>query len=313
MTWQHIRDGFDHLAVPSFIATHWHASPDTAAFISAAYNIIYRFEANGAGYYLRICHPILHSIEDANATLAYLQHLAENGAPVNVPVKSVNGLYIEPLKDDFYAQVVTEAPGEEIGLIHTDLRVYAAWGNSLGKLHRAAASFQPPQGTSYPTVQRFWENVRETAMRQDEVLREAFLRVDTWLKTLSLEDDYGLCHGDYRPGNVIWDAENFLAVTVDFDEPNTHWFISDVVRALLEFHDRPLAERQAYRKAFLRGYCEARELDDEWLEKWVPQMTDFAQMRGLLMHLWTVQEDEANGLPTNDARGRIWAVNRYEW
>ncbi|MEQ8676234.1 MAG: phosphotransferase [Aggregatilineales bacterium] len=313
MTWQQLRDGFDHEHIDPFITRHWNATPGTSMFISAAYNIIYRFQANGAGYYLRICHPILHSIEDANATLAYLRHLAENGAPVNRPVKSVNGMYIERLPDDFYAQVVTEAQGEEIGLDHTDLRVYEAWGESLGKLHRAATSFQPPQGTHYPTVQRFWENVRETALRQDDPLREAFLRVDTWLKTLSTQDDYGLCHGDYRPGNVIWDTENFQAVTVDFDEPNYHWFISDVVRALLEFYDRPLAQRQAYRTAFLRGYCTARELDDTWQAKWVPQMTDFAQMRGLLMHLWTIQENEANGLPTNDAWGRIWAVNRYEW
>ena len=55
---------------------------------------------------------------------------------------------------------------------------------------------------------------------------------------------YGLIHGDYRPGNVIWDGTT--ARTIDFDEPNYHWYIADVSRALMELFDQPLAQRRKF-------------------------------------------------------------------
>ena len=85
--------------------------------------------------------------------------------------------------------------------------------------------------------------------------------------------DYGLIHGDYRPGNVIWDGTSARAI--DFDEPNFHWYIADVSRALLELWDQPLAERRKFRQAFMRGYLKEHTID-EW---WVSQLPYFAQHR----------------------------------
>lgn len=73
-------------------------------------------------------------------------------------------------------------------------------------------------------------------------------------------------HGDYGPGNVIRDGA--IARTVDFDEPNVHWYIADVSRALLEFYDRPLEQRQA----FMRGYQAEHPID----EFWVTQLSQFS-------------------------------------
>ena len=96
--------------------------------------------------------------------------------------------------------------------------------------------------------------------------------------------DYGLIHGDYRPGNVIWDGAT--ARTIDFDEPNFHWYIADVSRALMELTDQPLDARRRFREAFMRGYRSRHRID----ESWVTQLPFFAQHRAMLMHMWDIQE-----------------------
>ena len=113
--------------------------------------------------------------------------------------------------------------------------------------------------------------------------------------------DYGLIHGDYRPGNVIWDGT--IARTIDFDEPNFHWYIADVSRALMELRAQPLPERIKYRQAFMRGYLREHSID-EW---WVGQLPYFAQHRALLMHAWDLQE---GGCWSELAD---WALGRVGW
>ena len=39
--------------------------PNSISPIGQAYNIVYRFESSGRGYYLRICHPVLHQLPEA--------------------------------------------------------------------------------------------------------------------------------------------------------------------------------------------------------------------------------------------------------
>lgn len=113
--------------------------------------------------------------------------------------------------------------------------------------------------------------------------------------------DYGLIHGDYRPGNVIWDGAT--ARTIDFDEPNYHWYIADVSRALLELTDQPLAARRRYRQEFMRGYRSQHRLD-EW---WVTQLPFFAQHRAMLMYAWDVQEGGGGSELLE------WALERVGW
>ncbi len=283
--WQIKRDSFNHRAVPELVRERWNGDPASLRPISQDYNIVFRFEAEGRGYYLRICHPVLHPLPKARQVMRFLRFLADCDVPVGVPAPSLSGRYIELLDGGYYAAAQLEAPGVEMTQHMLDLSVYEAWGKSLGKLHAASRRYQPDPVIDYqfPTVQRFWENIEPTARASSPELQRVYSELTDTMGSLPARD-YGLIHGDYRPGNVIWDGST--ARTIDFDEPNYHWYIADVSRALMELSDQPHKRRRAFRDAFMAGYLSEHQIDDFWLS----QLPQFGQHRALLMHMWDVEE-----------------------
>ncbi len=300
--WFRVRDSFDHSRVPQLVQRRWHGDPASVRFISSAYNIVFRFERDGRGYYLRICHVVLHSLAKARQVMHFLRYLAEQGVPVGEPVPAASGEFLEVLADGYFASAQSEAPGEKLsGYLH-DATIFEAWGNSLGKLHAASRQYRADTNIPYqfPTVQTFWRNIAPAISTASVDLRRAYAELTDWMRGLP-PHDYGLIHGDHRPGNVIWDG--MTARAIDFDEPNYHWYAADISRALLELWDRALEERQARRRAFMRGYLREHRIDEWWIE----ELPFFVQHRALLMVAWTLQEGG------NPGRALEWVVKRVGW
>ena len=300
--WHIKRDSFDHQRVAGLARDLWRGDPASPRLIGKDYNIVYRFEIDGRGHYLRICHSVLHALPEARQVMHFLRFLAAENVPVGAPVPSVNGEYIELLEGGYFAAAQIEAPGQDLKQHLLDLSVYETWGQSLGKLHAASRRYQrdPAIAYEFPTVQRFWKNIEPTVQAASPALRRIYAELTDFMNGLP-PHDYGLIHGDYRPGNVIWDG--ITARTIDFDEPNYHWYIADVCRALMQLYDRPLEERRRYRQEFMRGYL-SEHLIDDW---WVTQLPYFAQHRAMLMHAWDVQEGGSwSGLLE-------WIMNRVGW
>ena len=302
MDWHCKRDSFDSGTLPALISELWRGDPVSLRWVGQAYNIVYRFESRGSGFYLRICHPLLHHLPEARQVMHFLRFLAENEVPVGVPVPSVNGNFIELLDGGYYAAAQSEAPGDEMTGHLLDLSVYEAWGRSLGKLHAASRLYQPDPAIDYrfPNVQGFWKNIEPTVRFAAPEVQRIYAELTEYMQGLP-RHDYGLIHGDYRPDNVIWDGQT--ARTVDFDEPNYHWYIADISRALLELFDQPPADRRRFREAFMRGYSSEHQIDDFW----VTQLPQFGQHRAMLMHIWDLQEG-GSGAGSLD-----WVLRRVEW
>ncbi len=302
LDWHRARDSFEHQTVPSIVRRLYQGDPASARLIGQDYNIVYRFESDRRGHFLRICHTSLHPLPAARQVMGFLRFLATSDVPVGVPIPSLNGEFIEALPHDYFAAAQLEAPGMSVDHCLLDLSVYEAWGKSLGKLHAASRRFQPDPAIDYdfPSVQQFWLNIEPTVRAQSSAIQRVYDELSDWMGRLPRRD-YGLIHGDHRPGNVIWDGTT--ARIIDFDEPNYHWYIADVSRALLELYDQPLAARQRFREEFMRGYSSEHEID-EW---WVSQLPYFAQHRALLMHAWDVQEGGSWG------EGVKWVVERVGW
>ena len=298
--WTIRRDRFDKRQLPALVRELWRGRPESLRWVGQAYNIVYRFEAEGGGCYLRICHSVLHPLPKAHQVMHFLRFLADRDVPVGKPLPSVRGNYIESLPDGYYAAAQSEAPGTEMSAHLLDLSVYEAWGQSLGRLHAASRHYQPSPAIDYafPTVQRFWRNIASTVRTAAPELQRIYAQLTEYMNGLP-PNDYGLIHGDYRPGNVIWDGST--ARTVDFDEPNYHWYIADVSRALLELSGQPPAQRRRFREAFMRGYQAEHPLD----EFWVRQLPQFGQHRGMLMSMWNLQE---GGSEISE-----WALRQLAW
>ncbi len=300
--WHKKRDSFDQGCVPALVRELWRGDPASLRWVSQDYNIVFRFEADGRGYYLRICHTSLHTLPEARQVMGFLRFLDAENVPVGAPIPSVNGEFIEALGDGYFAAAQKEAPGQTMEAFMLDVSVYEAWGKSLGKLHAASRRYRPDPAIPYefPTVQRFWRNIAPTVAGASAEIRRVYEELSGYMAGLPRRD-YGLIHGDYRPGNVIWDGQT--ARTIDFDEPNYHWYIADVCRALLELWDQPADARRKFRQAFMRGYMREHQID-EW---WVSQLPYFAQHRALLMHAWDVQEGGCWGEVVK------WVVERVAW
>ena len=300
--WHSKRDSFDQRMAPSLIRKLWRGDPASLRWISQDYNIVFRFEVAGQGHYLRVCHPALHPLPKARQVMGFLRFLAAEGVPVGEPVPSVNGVHIETLDGDYFAAAQREAPGDLMEKHLLDVSVYQAWGQSLGKLHAASRRYQPDSRIDYefPAVEQFWRNIEPTARAQSAGIQRAYAELTDWMIRLP-RHDRGLSHGDYRPGNVVWDGTTARAI--DFDEPNFHWYIADICRALMELYDQPFERRRRFREAFMRGYLSEHKID-QW---WVTQLPYFAQHRALLMHMWDIQE---GGCWTEIER---WALERVGW
>ncbi|MCY3715878.1 MAG: phosphotransferase [Chloroflexi bacterium] len=300
--WFRVRDSFDHSRVAQLVAERWQGESASISFISSAYNIVFRFEREGRGYYLRVCHVALHPLPKARQVMHFLLYLARCDVPVGAPIPAVSGEYIEVLADGYFASAQSEAPGKRMSRNLRDVAVFEAWGQSLGKLHAASRQYQADASIPYqfPTVQSFWQNIAPTIAAASVALRRAYAELSDWMRGLPCQD-YGLTHGDHRPGNVIWDGTT--ARIIDFDEPNYHWYAADIARALLELWERPFEERVASRKAFLRGYLREHSID----ERWVSELPFFIQHRVLLMVAWTLQEGGSPG------RALDWALKRVAW
>ncbi len=300
--WHKKRDSFDQSSVPALVRELWHGDPASLRWIGQDYNIVFRFEAGGSGCYLRICHSSLHTLPEARQVMHFLRFLADENVPVGQPLPSVNGRYIELLGEGYFAAAQKEAPGQPMQDNLLDHSVYEAWGQSLGKLHAASRRYQPDPAIDYkfPSVRQFWRNIAPTVTSASAEIRRVYAELTEYMASLPPQD-YGLIHGDYRPGNVIWDGST--ARTIDFDEPNYHWYIADVCRALLELWDQPASQRRQFRQAFMRGYLGEHQID-EW---WVTQLPYFAQHRALLMQAWDVQEGGSWG------EALKWVLERVEW
>jgi len=300
--WHSKREGFDKRVVPALVRDLWNGDPASPRWISQDYNIVFRFEIDGRGHYLRICHPALHPLPKARAVMHFLRFLAGEGVPVGAPIPSLNGAYIEALDGGYYAAAQIEAPGQLMERHLLDISVYQAWGQSLGQLHAASRRYQPDPsiGYEFPSVQQFWRNIDATARAQSAELRRVYAELTVAMQGLPTPD-YALIHGQYRPRNVIWDGATARAI--DFDEPNYHGYIADISRALMELTDQPLAQRRRFRDEFMRGYRSEHEIDDFWLA----QLPLFVQHRALLMRMWDIQE---GGCWTEIER---WALERVGW
>lgn len=157
-----------------------------------------------------------------------------------------------------------------------------AAGRALGVMHRLLETFtriaDAPRGSFHqsPVVPRAFDRAHETFMK---VLppaaagagREYLRSLQRDMKTAAdLADNCGassgperICHGDWHPGNMIYNNEHRIIGVVDYDSIRLQNPILDVANGALQFSAIGGADPSAWPdrldtgrfKAFLRGYA----------------------------------------------------------
>jgi len=261
----------------------WNINEESLKLISESINLVYRFEINGQGYYLRITHSKFRRYKALMATLDFLKFLHAHGAPVPEVVPSIQKKLLEEIVQGeriFFAHVVTEVPGEIIHFRFTDNQVYHAWGQSLGLLHQAAKKY-PGDQQYFLTWQQVWHGLKNYLEHEDEPIKQQYQIIEDWFNALPVDDsDFGLTHGDHRRNNVLFDGQQIYFI--DFDEPVYHWWMADIARAFLSKYQQDRAGWQAKFDAYIAGYREVMPLTDEQLS----HLDWFVRMKSMDIYLW---------------------------
>lgn len=204
-------------------ASLWVNKPVHLKLINNQINCVYRFEEKGQGYYLRVTHEQIRTFVQLKAALDFQRHLFMNKAPVCPAVTSKVNRLVETVNQDelnFLAHVCLEVPGSIMDFEHTEQEAYFEWGKALALLHQASRSYQPKEHV-FMSWQSLWRETTEYAIKENQEIQALCQEIGAWFQTYTATPlNFGLTHGDHRPGNVLYDGNRIRII--DFDEPVYH-------------------------------------------------------------------------------------------
>lgn len=93
--WNEVLNKIDAAETPFLAIEQWGGQPDSLRLINEGINLVYRFECQQQGYYLRMTHSSLRKKETLLAAILYQAHLYNHQAPVCEPVISKQGRWNE--------------------------------------------------------------------------------------------------------------------------------------------------------------------------------------------------------------------------
>lgn len=261
----------------------WAENPINLRLINNQINCVYRFEFKNKGYYLRLTHENIRSFAELEAAIRFQQHLFNNNAPVCPTVPSKGGRCIELVEQDglsFYSHVCGEVPGKHIDFSNQNKELYLSWGRALAQLHKASKSFDP-ENHQYLSWSDLWGDTGKLIDNEPEEIKEVYEKISQFFNAFEANtENFGLTHGDHRPGNVLYHADKVSII--DFDEPVFHWFMADIVKPFLDLCQQPYKDWETIWHWYLEGYSGVLPIGQNILAS----ANLFSQMKSLDIYLW---------------------------
>ena len=264
-------------------AALWVKKPINLQLINNQINCVYRFEEKGQGYYLRMTHEQVRTMDELEAALDFQKHLFLNKAPVCPVVPSRNNLLIETVNQgdlSFSTHVCLEVPGSVMHFEHKEQKTYHVWGRALALLHQAARTYEPKISV-FLSWKDLWKETRDYAAQDSQETQSLCEQITAWFDNYKETPlNFGLIHGDHRPGNVLYDGHQIRII--DFDEPVYHWFVADITMPFLDLCQKPYSTWRTLWDWYIEGYNSISPLSDDILQT----LNWFTQMKSLGIYLW---------------------------
>jgi Ser/Thr protein kinase RdoA (MazF antagonist) len=165
-----------------------------------------------------------------------------------------------------YASVFKQVKGEPLEESSYADEIMFAYGAALGQLHTLSRAYDAPQTKRWTHLEVFdWIEVtlidlanQPLALEELRLLRGAFAALP------ASPDSYGLIHYDFELDNVYYEAATGTCSVIDFDDAMYHWYLLDVLNALVSLKKEIPREEDIHKKAaFLGGYRSKFDLDDD--------------------------------------------------
>lgn len=201
------------------------------SLIAYGENYIYLSEADEL--ILRLTRLENRSLTQIAAAVHWVSFLGSAGVAVAHHRQSTSGESAHIVGEggtQFAATVLERIDGTWIGPDDLSDELFMLWGQAIGEIHNANATYKPPaeQRPSLFGSDSYMETME--AHRDVETpgtIRDKFAEGATWLQSLSKDDGYGLVHGDHHPGNFCIEPNNRLVV-FDFDDCHYGWYGYDL-------------------------------------------------------------------------------------
>jgi Ser/Thr protein kinase RdoA (MazF antagonist) len=309
--WNEKLKQIDRDLIPKLAVDLWAGDLDSIQLISEGVNLVYRFEINKNGHYLRLTHSELRAIQALEAAVSFQNYLSEDGVSVCPLVKSMHKNFIEKISHQgaiFLAQVCLEVPGKPIDFNHPDLNLYKNWGMALGKFHQASLNYSPGIfKTIYASVDKSFEELKGYLNSESQEIKDLLESVITYFsKRPRTNLNFGLTHGDHREGNVIANANEINII--DFDLPSFNWFTEDVFRPFFQSWIDGDTKFEKILGAYLEGYFSVMPRESVDLESFHWHL----KLKGLEIYLWMKNSWNLDSPAPGGGNARAWLDSIYK-
>lgn len=269
---------------------------DLNFLIAIDWNFVYEFQTDGKEYILR--GGTRHSADQVRAELEWILFLDSYGLNVSLPVKSMNGKYLELVKQDgglINAVVFNRAPGKGVSIRNPEEWNEELWeemGRTLGKMHAASVEYNSKE-PQYKRVTAF-DSEHGTAedhldIVKDKHIIDKFNELKKKLCKLPKDNDaYGLIQYDFHASNFnIHEGE---LTVYDFDDSYYFFFISDIATCIHESvwyypEDKKLEFVNRFVPSLWKGYSEEYQLDRKWLKL----LSEFFKWREITIYITLIE------------------------
>ncbi len=224
--------------------------------------------------------------------LHWIHTLHTNGLVVPDPVESLQGQWIEHLVLDnrhYTAFVYKRIPIDAQSQIDwKDPMLPVLVGETMGKMHRLARSYQSPpgglrlgEGDTAPWLTHPEENLHPSQAALFEPIARLRETLASFPRT---SEHYGLIHDDFHTGNLFYIAGQIAVI--DFGGCHRSWFAKDLSSALL-FRvwigpKKETLKNQA--KDFLKKLIQGYRRQADFLPEWSGMVPALLKLRELSLY-----------------------------
>lgn len=282
--WDKTLKKVNHSITPQKAAALWDADINSIKLVNDGINLVYRFEVQKQGRYLRITHREIRDYDELVAAIDFQKYLHNQDVPICNPIPSKLGHFIEEVNQNdltFLVHVTQEVPGKIMNFEYNDAYIYKLWGASLAKLHQAAKNYQSNNKFKFKNWKDLWQEIAKYLPGEDAIIKKEYEAISSWFATMPESPSiFGLTHGDHMTNNVLYDGKQIYFI--DFDEPVYHWFLADIAKPFLELCEKPFFEWKQKFEWYIEGYKSVLPISDDQIKNihW------FVKMKSLDIYLW---------------------------
>jgi Ser/Thr protein kinase RdoA (MazF antagonist) len=273
----------------------WGYDEGSVYYFRASANFLFIFKKNGKTYFLRFSDASEKELSSIESEIEVLEYLREQPVRVALPVKSLNGHYIEKVETEigtFYAVVFEALSGKQYETEELELSQFFKWGSSLGELHKIFKSMPEKYRINRKNWREQLLKVKQQLPNHETAALIELEQLINWTEALNIsENNFGLIHFDFELDNQRWDEE--VIGILDFDDCMNHWYVADIAYALRDLFKSDVDLDNPYFQEFTKGYQNETDLDGSQLE----QLSYFLRLHNLITFTGLLQTVDVQESP----------------